>query len=205
MKHFLLVILILLGTSYVSSAQFYDNDDEIVFYKAMEKDSRYCEGDYIALNFAGDKAMILSYFSDRSGANTFEYSADLLKDTLLYEKRVFNPEFKGETMKYKLNKPKLISFSKDKSTHTEIVYLYENQTQGGFTQYGWSDHIIKTYTYTFIFSKDRNILTFVHDSGAQRTFKRISKDQLILAIKNTLQDKNQSWRDRTSNNNTLYE
>ena len=69
MKHFLLVILILLGTSYVSSAQFYDNDDEIVFYKAMEKDSRYCQGDYIALNFAGDKAMILSYFSDRSGAN----------------------------------------------------------------------------------------------------------------------------------------
>lgn len=190
-------------------AQFYDNDDEIVFYELLDYEEGVHYGgllwdSYIALNFAGDKAIILT-MNGGSITYPFESSAELLNNNYIYETRVFDHKFKVGHMDFDTN-PIYLYFNKDKSTSSEIVYVYQTR----IPSYPWEKArgIVATIcTDYYIFSKDRSKLTYkMNGTTKEFKFKRITKNELLDRIREALvKESNASWRDRTRDNSSLYE
>lgn len=189
-------------------AQFYDNDDEIVFYELLDYEEGVTYGgmlwdSYIALNFAGDKAIILT-MNGGSITYRFKSSAELLNNNYIYETRVFDHKFKVGHMHFD-TKPTYLYFNKDKSTSSEIVYV--DNTWIPSDPWGIAG---RTHTEYYIFSKDRSKLTYkmtmMNGKTKEFKFKRITKNELLDRIREALvKESNTSWRDRTRDNSSLYE
>jgi hypothetical protein len=179
----LILCFIFAAFSLTSYAQFYDNDDEIVFYDLVDKTGyKYNFCDFVALNFAGNKAVSLSHLA--YGDSYIGEGANALKDDLYYEKKVFDTSYK-----------EFLSFNQRESSETEIIYDGYYSASGGLA---WK----------FIFSYDRKRLTMKDpSSGGKIELQRITKQELYEKIRDARVEwnKSKSWRDRTSDNNTLYE
>ena len=68
MKNFLLFLLFT-AFSFTSYAQFYDDDDEVVFYENIE------DGDIIAFNLYGDKGVVVGNIGHGITSFRFYYTA----------------------------------------------------------------------------------------------------------------------------------
>lgn len=169
-------------------AQFYDNDDEIVFYEIVSDHGNITTGDFYAFNFAGTKAAVFGFYHFE---NVAPYA---LKDEMYFEKKVFGD-------------PDLIYFSEEETTSYKVVYREVSSYL--HTEYiGLNPQLLQSVRTEvirrFIFNRDRSILT-TKDSLHEWRWERRSKEEIYKRMRDAQSEKNKSWRDRTSDNNTLYE
>lgn len=179
MKNFLLCLLFT-AFSFTSYAQFYDDDDEVVFYENIEN------GDIIAFNLYGDKGVILTPYV---GYSLDTIAKELERDPMFFEKRIFDK-----------SKYKIIHYAKEESPTayigTELYYDYDYFL-------GQYNEIRYTHRYVYLFKYDRSSVRLIsrgRTSEKVDNFKRITKEELM----NKIAQKNKPWRERT-NNNSLYE
>lgn len=97
MKKLLFLFIAMLGLSYPCDAQFYDNDDEVVFYYRR---SGSLGLSVYAFNFAGDKAAVLTNSGFPHSHSLFNLNNTLIEDNLYFEKLIFKID-KDCIIKYK--------------------------------------------------------------------------------------------------------
>lgn len=190
-KIILFLNIALFGLCYPCYAQFYDNDDEVLFYYRFFQNGRNNPEKFLqvyAFNFAGNQAAVLSRNGYPSSHSLFNLNNTLIKDNLYFEKIIFDID-NDCIIKYKYNEP-------------NVRYAGSWLAQFSGNRY---------YKY-FDFTPDREhlvVITEVFPSDyIDRTpekFKRIEKDELLKLIYELNGAKSQSWRERTSDNSTLYE
>lgn len=185
MKNFLLCLLFT-AFSFTSYAQFYDDDDEVVFYETLLPVSG--ESYIIAFNLYGDKGVVLT-------GNYLLVSIDVVainlgQDPTYYQKCIFD-----ETKHLK------IYASKNRPN----TYYADEPMVTGDNSLGYYRMVQYIHSYTYEFSYDRSSLKLISEGYSSKDtteyiFKRITKEELM----NKIAQKNKPWRERT-NNNSLYE
>lgn len=179
MKNFLLCLLFT-AFSFTSYAQFYDDDDEVVFYENIEN------GDIIAFNLYGDKGVILTPYA---GYSLDTIAKELERDPMFFEKRIFDK-----------SKYTIIHYAKEESPTAYMGTEY--LTHFDFFL-GQISEIKYVHKYVYLFKYDRSSVRLSSRGYNDETvynFKRITKEELM----NKIAQKNKPWRERT-NNNSLYE
>ena len=169
-------------SSNVALAQFYDNDDEIIFYERVDKHHINSCARWMVFNFAGKKACSVCIGQIHGVGYT---CTEMLQDEYYFEKIIFDNK-----------RIKILNYSSEESTSNNIVYK---------NTYGVYDYVYNTsreFKYDFIFSADRETLKWVnHSDNGYVTYKRISKQDFYEYLQDTY---NKTWRDRSSTN-TIHE
>lgn len=184
----LVAMLLCVWYSNNAYAQFYDADDEIVFYKLYDESNyRYTCAKYFAMNFDGRKACsIHNYCNTQKGLSDLQ--KEMLDDEFYFEKKIFE---NGNHLSF-------MHYSSEDSDYNSVVYT---RTENQFTVlYG-----TKTYFFKYVFSKDRSTLKFVNpknNGGGYIIYKRITKDEFYKDLRDKY---SKSWRSRSSSKSTIYE
>lgn len=184
MKNFLLCLLFT-AFSFTSYAQFYDDDDEVVFYETLFPSG----GSYItAFNLYGDKGVVLT--GNYLFVSIDIVARDLGQDPTYYQKCIFD-ETKHEKIYASQNRPN--------------TYYADEFMVTGDNSLGYYRMVQYIHSYIYEFSSDRSSLKLISEGYSSKDiteyiFKRITKEELM----NKIAQKNKPWRERT-NNNSLYE
>lgn len=149
----LLVLMNSIWSGNVAFAQFYDDEDEILFYQCVLLNGKVnpSTNNYsYVFNFDGDKATTL-------GTSTPYIKSDLKKNNNYYEGKVFDAKFD-------------VKYRSDLSSESWVVY--SRYRTGGNNSFSFS------FTEYWYFSRDRKTMIY-KDSKNEWTYKLVDKSYYV--------------------------